>query len=66
VIRCSYTALLWASTSTKNPDYSDVKYIEQLIGSDTVNTVPPETIDAYRDHGDPKLRLEQDSRKPTG
>ena len=52
--------LLWASTSTKNPDYSDVKYIEQLIGSDTVNTVPLETIDAYRDHGDPKLRLEQD------
>jgi transaldolase len=52
--------LLWASTSTKNPDYSDVKYIESLIGPDTVNTVPLETIDAYRDHGDPKLRLEQD------
>jgi transaldolase len=51
--------LLWASTSTKNPDYSDIKYIEQIIGPDTVNTVPPETIDAYRDHGDPKLRLEQ-------
>jgi transaldolase len=52
--------LLWASTSTKNPEYSDVKYIEQLIGSDTVNTVPLKTIDAYRDHGDPKLRLDQD------
>jgi len=52
--------LLWASTSTKNPDYSDVKYIEPLIGPDTVNTVPPETLDAYRDHGDPKSRLEQD------
>ena len=52
--------LLWASTSTKNPDYSDVKYIEQIIGPDTVNTVPLETIEAYRDHGDPKLRLEQD------
>jgi len=52
--------LLWASTSTKNSDYSDVKYIEQLIGPDTVNTVPLETIDAYRNHGDPKLRLEQD------
>jgi transaldolase len=51
--------LLWASTSTKNPDYSDVKYIEPLIGPNTVNTVPLETIDAYRDHGDPKLRLEQ-------
>ncbi len=52
--------LLWASTSTKNPDYSDIKYIEQIIGPDTVNTVPLETIEAYRDHGDPKLRLEQD------
>ena len=55
--------LLWASTSTKNPDYSDVKYIEELIGSDTVNTVPLETIDAYRDHGDPQLRLEQDVKE---
>jgi transaldolase len=52
--------LLWASTSTKNPDYSDVKYIESLIGRDTINTVPPETIDAYRDHGNPKSRLDQD------
>jgi transaldolase len=52
--------VLWASTGTKNPDYSDVKYIESLIGPDTVNTVPLETIDAYRDHGDPKPRLEQD------
>jgi transaldolase len=51
--------LLWASTSTKNPDYSDVKYVEPLIGPDTVNTVPLEIIDAYRDHGDPKSRLEQ-------
>jgi transaldolase len=55
--------LLWASTSTKNPDYSDVKYIESIIGLDTVNTVPLETIDAYRDHGDPKLRLEQDLKE---
>jgi len=52
--------LLWASTSTKNPDYSDVKYIETLIGPDTVNTVPLETINAYRDHGNPELRLEYD------
>jgi transaldolase len=52
--------LLWASTGTKNPDYSDVKYVESLIGSDTVNTVPVETLDAYRDHGDPKARLEED------
>jgi transaldolase len=55
--------LLWASTSTKNPDYSDVKYIEPLISPDTVNTVPLETIDAYRDHGDPKSRLEQDVKE---
>ncbi len=52
--------LLWASTGTKNPDYSDVKYVESLIGLETVNTVPVETLDAYRDHGDPKPRLEQD------
>jgi transaldolase len=52
--------LLWASTSTKNPNYSDVKYIEALIGPDTVNTAPMETIDAYRFHGDPKARLEED------
>lgn len=52
--------LLWASTGTKNPDYSDVKYIEALIGPDTINTAPLETLDAYRDHGEPKARLEQD------
>ena len=51
--------LLWASTSTKNPAYSDVKYVEALIGPHTVNTAPMETLDAYRDHGDPKARLEQ-------
>lgn len=42
---------LWASTGTKNPKYSDVKYIEELIGPDTVNTIPPQTMDAFRDHG---------------
>ncbi len=52
--------LLWASTSTKNKAYSDVMYVEALIGPDTVNTVPPETIDAYRDHGKPAARLEED------
>lgn len=51
--------LLWASTGSKNPDYSDVKYVEDLAGPDTVNTVPPATLDAYRNHGDPKARLEQ-------
>lgn len=42
---------LWASTSTKNPDYRDVLYVEELIGPDTVNTLPPATLDAFRDHG---------------
>lgn len=42
---------LWASTGTKNPKYSDVKYVEELVGPDTVNTMPPQTIDAFRDHG---------------
>jgi transaldolase len=42
---------LWASTSTKNPAYRDVMYVEQLIGPNTVNTMPPQTIDAFRDHG---------------
>ncbi|MDP1575077.1 MAG: transaldolase [Coxiellaceae bacterium] len=52
--------LLWASTSTKNPAYSDIKYVEALIGPETVNTLPLETIEAYRDHGDPALRLNTD------
>jgi transaldolase/glucose-6-phosphate isomerase len=51
--------LLWASTSTKNPDYSDVKYVEGLIGPDTVNTVPLETLNAFRHHGNPASRLEE-------
>jgi transaldolase len=42
---------LWASTSTKNPSYRDVMYVEQLIGPDTVNTMPPQTVEAFRDHG---------------
>ena len=55
--------LLWASTSTKNPDESDVKYVEALIGPETVNTAPLDTLDAYRHHGDPKARLEQEVEK---
>lgn len=51
--------LLWASTGTKNPDYPDTKYVEPLIGPDTVNTMPLETIEAYRDHGDPAPRLQE-------
>ena len=44
---------LWASTSTKNPDYPDLLYVENLVAADTVNTMPLETIDAYQDHGNP-------------
>lgn len=50
--------VLWASTSTKNPAYLDVLYVEELIGPDTVNTMPEETIEAYQDHGRPLMRLE--------
>jgi transaldolase / glucose-6-phosphate isomerase len=52
--------VLWASTSTKDPSYSDVLYIEELIGPDTVNTIPPQTLEAFRDHGKPKASLEAD------
>jgi transaldolase/glucose-6-phosphate isomerase len=52
--------VLWASTSTKNPSYSDVMYVEELIGPDTVNTIPPATFDAYRDHGHPRASLTED------
>ena len=51
--------LLWASTGTKNKDYSDVLYVEELIGPNTVNTVPPATLDAFRDHGTPRDSLEE-------
>lgn len=51
---------LWASTSTKDPNYPDTKYVEELIGPDTVNTVPPATLDAFRDHGKVRLTLEKD------
>src|ERR1700691_4769427 len=51
--------VLWASTSTKNPDYPDTLYVDDLIGPDTVNTMPEETIRAYQDHGRPEPRLEQ-------
>ncbi len=50
---------LWASTSTKNPAYRDVMYVEELIGPDTVNTMPLETIDAFQDHGKVELTLEE-------
>ncbi len=50
--------VLWASTSTKNPAYQDTLYVEELIGPDTVDTMPEETIKAYQDHGDPQARLQ--------
>lgn len=51
--------LLWASTSTKNPKYSDVMYVDELIGRDTVNTTPTNTLQAFRDHGKPRYSLEE-------
>lgn len=58
--------LLWASTSTKNPAYSDLKYVEALIGSETIDTIPLETLAAYRDHGQPASRLSEDGVKAAG
>jgi transaldolase/glucose-6-phosphate isomerase len=52
--------LLWASTGTKDPAMRDVRYVEELIGPDTVNTVPPATLDAFRDHGRPRGSVEED------
>lgn len=49
--------VLWASTSTKNPAYPDILYVQELIGPDTVNTIPPATFDAFRDHGQPRETL---------
>jgi len=54
---------LWASTSTKNPAYRDVYYVEALIGQDTVDTLPPATLDAFRDHGVARLSIEDDLDK---
>jgi transaldolase / glucose-6-phosphate isomerase len=52
--------VLWASTSTKNPQYRDVMYIEELIGPDTVNTMPPATLEAFREHGRLRASLEEE------
>jgi transaldolase len=51
---------LWASTSTKNPDYSDTLYVDELIGPDTVNTMPDATIEAARDHATPERTVDRD------
>ena len=52
--------VLWASTSTKDPRYSDVKYVEEMIGPDSVNTVPPSTLEAFRDHGKAEITIDKD------
>ena len=57
---------LWASTSTKNPIYRDVKYVEELIGQQTINTMPPATIDAFLDHGKVELTIEKDLDRERG
>lgn len=54
---------LWASTSTKNPAYSDILYVQELIAKDTVNTLPPQTLDAFKDHGKPDLTLMQNLKE---
>jgi transaldolase len=51
---------LWASTSTKNPNYRDIKYVDELMGPETVDTMPLETIHAFLDHGDPRRTLDED------
>ena len=58
--------VLWASTSTKNPKYRDVMYVEELIGPDTVDTMPPATIDAFRDHGQVRNSLTEDVEGAAG
>jgi transaldolase len=55
--------VLWGSTSTKNPDYVDVKYVNELIGKDSVNTLPHNTLEAFLDHGTPRLTIETDLNK---
>jgi transaldolase/glucose-6-phosphate isomerase len=58
--------LLWASTGTKNPSYRDVVYVEELIGPDTVNTIPPATFDAFRDHGRVRATLAEGKQEARG
>jgi transaldolase len=54
---------LWASTSTKDPAYPDTYYVEALVANDSVNTMPPATVAAYRDHGNPAIRIGEDLEK---
>lgn len=52
--------ILWASTSSKNPAYSDIKYVQEIIAPDSINTIPPATIKAFKDHGKPQVTIDQD------
>ena len=61
--RARIQRVLWGSTSTKNPVYDDVKYVDELIGKDTINTLPDSTLRAFVDHGSPRLTIEQDLHK---
>ena len=61
--RARIQRVLWGSTSTKNPVYDDVKYVDELIGKDTINTLPHSTLEAFVDHGTPRLTIEQDLHK---
>ncbi len=58
--------VLWASTGTKDPAYSDVKYVDELIGPDTINTLPPKTMAAFRDHGTVKKTIDEELDKASG
>ncbi len=55
--------LLWASTSKKNPAYSDTQYVDPLIGPDTINTLPIVALNVYRDHGTPQITLDKNSKQ---
>jgi len=57
----NFQRLLWGSTSTKNPAYSDIKYVQELIGPETINTIPTDTIKAFIDHGEPKVTIRDDA-----
>jgi transaldolase len=55
--------ILWGSTGTKNPKYSDIKYVEELIAPDSINTLPEATIKAFKDHGQAKITIQNDLEK---
>lgn len=58
--RANVQRILWGSTSTKNPEYPDIKYVQEIIAPDSINTIPPATIKAFRDHGKPEVTIDKD------